>query len=271
MINFKKTAIASAIGLTVAVFGAGAAQASLVTIGSAISGTASNFSMLSGTDTGSSFPSAQGIGASSGDALGCTNCTIGGTNDVAYSWNGQAYNSSSDFNATGATTGAASTMTLSSSTTFFGHNWTAHDIQTFAPGTYSFAYGTAGATFTMTVGAGQLGGHMLFNWNGNNNIDVFELWGVNDGNGVFGSAPGSNNPSGSIMYHGANNPDGFTATQGWGLVSLDTMMPAGPFAGDKANFNMGTLVAAVPLPSAAWLFGSGLLGLAAIGRRKKKA
>jgi hypothetical protein len=41
----------------------------------------------------------------------------------------------------------------------------------------------------------------------------------------------------------------------------------GPFAGQTHTFNL----TAVPVPPAVFLFGSGLLGLAGISRRKKAA
>jgi hypothetical protein len=57
-------------------------------------------------------------------------------------------------------------------------------------------------------------------------------------------------------------------------------MKAGPFNSWNANFDILSLEVtgisllpppeAVPIPAAAWLFGSGLLGLAAVARRKKK-
>jgi hypothetical protein len=63
-------------------------------------------------------------------------------------------------------------MTMSATTVFFGYWWTAHDIQVFAPGSYSFDTtlgGFSGANaevgiLNMTVGAGQLGMHLLFEW-----------------------------------------------------------------------------------------------------------
>ena len=45
-------------------------------------------------------------------------------------------------------------------------------------------------------------------------------------------------------------------------------MEAGPFGGYNANFDMTTLTV-VPIPAAAWLFGSGLLGLVGIARRRR--
>ncbi|MHB8535825.1 MAG: VPLPA-CTERM sorting domain-containing protein [Sulfuricaulis sp.] len=241
--NLKKTAVASAVALFM---GTGAAHAALVTVGSAQNfGTTNNFSMLGGTDKGNVIPSAQGVGGPS---------QIGGTNDVHASWDGTAFNSASDFVASG----FGGNMTISSTTPFFGVTWAARDIQVFTPGSYAFTYLAQGTstptTFNMTVGAGQLGVHMLFDWNNNNGINVFSLWGMN-------AAFAGN------MYTGPGGSN--SASQVWNLVSVDTAMPDGPFAGNKANFNLGP--AAVPVPAAVWLFGSGLLGLVGIARRKKKA
>jgi hypothetical protein len=64
-------------------------------------------------------------------------------------------------------------------------------------------------------------------------------------------------------------------------------MPTAPFPGFNANFDIMSMhvsqctdtgtgtdacptVAAVPVPAAVWLFGSGLLGLVGIARRKKR-
>jgi hypothetical protein len=57
-------------------------------------------------------------------------------------------------------------------------------------------------------------------------------------------------------------------------------MLSGPFPGYNANFDVDTITITgltivdpepVPLPAAVWLFGSGLLGLLGIARRKKRA
>jgi hypothetical protein len=57
------------------------------------------------------------------------------------------------------------------------------------------------------------------------------------------------------------NPMAFSVT----TVSSD--MPAGPFAGFQPTFN-GVATVATPVPAAAWLLGSGLLGLVGVARRK---
>ena len=171
----------------------------------------------------------------------------------------------------------------------------------FIPGTYSFDVTLGGGaaetgTLTATVGAGQLGMHMLFDWAGNNNIDVFVAWATNS---VFGSGIGTNIILGTTCTYtyknclwtgkgwaggnAANAPAGGTV---WMLASVDgngdgvmgIPMPAGgPFPGFNINFNANLISPVcdfdcppVPVPAAVWLFGSGLMGLAATARRKKK-
>lgn len=232
---------------------------------------------------------------------------VGGTNNVSMLWDGNAYTDSSDYTGPGSSTN----VTASSTTPFFGstvaYTWTAHDIQVFVPGSYSFDT-TLGAgngesgILSVTVPVGQMGMHMLFNWNGNNNIDVFV---VAAQSAVFGSGLGFTTQktySGKFrcgtgaagtqeltncLYDGkdfgsAGKPLG---SKVWGLVSVDGnangimgigMAAGGPFGGFNANF-MATMApipepaAVVPVPAAVWLFGSGLLGLVGIARRKKKA
>jgi hypothetical protein len=219
---------------------------------------------------------------------------VGGTNDVSMVWDGNAYNASSDYTGPG----SAANVTASSTTPFFGTPWSAHDIQVFAPGSYSFDV-TAGGNLAdtevgflnVTVGTGQLGMHMLFDWGPNQNIDVVV---VADISSMFG--PGiarSSNISGcdatagasvqNCLWDGpgyaggnsANKPAGSTV---WMLASSDgngdgvmgiPMAAGGPFEGFNANFNANMIP--TPVPAAVWLFGSGLLGLLGIARRRKGA
>ena len=240
----NKTILASALLLAMGVGSAQAAQisaAGYATTSAATSSINNNFTMLTGKG---GFQ--------------------GGTNDVAMTRDGTVFTSSSDYTGPG----GLSNMTLSSPTVFSGYNWTAHDIQVFAPGTYSFnpALGGGAAetgTQFLTVGAGQLGAHMLFDWNGNLNIDVSILW---NANGVFGN---------DLIQQT------LTGTAVWNAVSIDgdangipgiKMQPGGPFANFNANFNLkGITPNAVPVPAAVWLLGSGLLGLVGVARRKKTA
>jgi len=275
--TMKKTLIASSVALT---FGAANAQAALVTdmFGPYNFNTDSaNFTML----------------AANGGV-------VGGTNNVVMAWDGNGYSASSDYTGPG----SSANVTANSSAPFFGHSWTAHDIQVFVPGSYSFDVTLGGGnpetgTLSATVGSGQVGMHMLFDWNGNLNIDVFVVAAPSS---VFGAGLAystQTNTKGQLKcdssftativknclfdggpYGSAGQPAG---NKVWMLASLDgdadgvmgiPMAANGPFAGFNANFNATmapTPDAVVPVPAAVWLFGSGLLGLVGIARRKKKA
>ena len=137
------------------------------------------------------------------------------------------------------------TFSVASTTPFFGQQWTAHDGTTFGPGTYSFATIQGGTYTGVVVGAGQVGGHILFDWGVVADIDVVNVWDVT-GNTYTSTDGISGNPA---------NPDG---VRGYGMLD-------GAFAGFNANFDF----TAVPVPAAVWLFGSGLLGLVGVARRRK--
>ncbi len=149
-----------------------------------------------------------------------------------------------DATITGFVDTAAGTWGVASTTPFYGLNWTASGGTLYtAPGTYTISLddsasggvGTAGQTMTFTVGAGQIGGAIKFAWGATTGIDVVNVWDVN--------------PDGSLSY--ATVPG----------------MKDGPFPGFQASFNLSP----VPVPAAVWLFGSGLLGLVGVARRKKAA
>lgn len=223
---------------------------------------------------------------------------VGGHNKVSMTWDGSGFSNSSDYTGPGSVANVTATSTQ---TVFFGHNWTTHDIQIFLPGSYAFDVKLGGGggnnetgMLNMTVGAGQLGLHMLFDWNGNLDMDVamvFEL------NSVFGSG---------LLYSTQTNSKGqftcdsaYTGTitqnclfdggpydsagvpvknQVWMLASADDngdgvmgipMAGGGPFGGFNWNFN-AFAPTAVPIPAAPWLLGSGLLGLVGAARRRRQ-
>ena len=223
-------------------------------------------------------------------------------------WDGNGYTASSDYIGPG----SPSNITAVSTTKFFNANWTAHDIQVFTPCTYSFDTTVGGGNpetgiLNATVPTGGIGMHMLFDWNGNLNIDVFVVAAPSS---VFGSgiarSTGGKTPSNNVSLCDLGTATGGSGTAGvanclfdgkgfgtdgkpagskvWMLATVDgdadgimgiPMAPNGPFAGFNAGFN-ATMAATpkpstVPVPAAVWLFGSGLLGLVGVARRKKDA
>jgi len=253
MISMKKTVLGAALAMT---FGTGGAQAMGVPV---YTTTGNNFTMVS-----------------------ASNGLTGGTNDVTFSWDG-TYR-------TAVVTDKSFNATLSSPTDFSGKVWTAHHMNIFGAGTYTFDTsctaataacvpgGTASKKYTLTVGAGQVGAHLLFNWSTSTNIDVVLLWDMNKSWAGTGTT--------SPFQDGGGN----TMNTVWDFVSIDTpastiaagaladetndysgtKMIDGPFIGQSANFNVNLVQpSAVPVPAAAWLLGSGLLGLVGVARRKQ--
>lgn len=275
--NMKKSIVASSIALALGSAGAHAGVAPNVYGAFTWSTDSANFTMLNPFGN-----------------------TVGGTNNVSMTWNGDAFTASSDYTGPG----SVSNVTANSTTAFFGYQWTAHDIQVFAPGSYSFdtalgAGNPEAGILNVTVPAGQMGMHMLFDWNGNLNIDVFvvaapsSVFGAGIGRATTNTYSGGNNCDGkgtvsiiNCLYDGkdfgsAGKPAG---SHVWMLATVDgngdglmgiPMAPGGPFAGFNAGFNADLSPTpkpnAVPVPAAVWLFGSGLLGLVGVGRRKKSA
>lgn len=222
--------------------------------------------------------------------VGLNNEFVGGNSTTAFTWDG-TYR-------TAVVTDGSYNATISSATKFYGYNWTAHNVNIYAPGIYTFqtdcAAGNpsvgcvnkspisqpAGLTYTLTVGAGQVGVHMLFDWGssrtlscGRNacDIDIVVLWDMNK----------------SWAQTGTSSPlqtDAFTTIDTvWDGVSIDTNIDAdnysgtqmidGTFMGYSINFSVNGIhavpaTAPVPVPAAAWLFFSGLLGLIGVARGK---
>lgn len=76
------------------------------------------------------------------------------------------------------------------------------------------------------------------------------------------------NPSGTLPLLTDNKVDASNGDIGIG----GSPMRAGPFLGFNANFDVASVhVTSVPVPAAAWLFGSGLVGLVGVARRKRSA
>jgi hypothetical protein len=187
---------------------------------------------------------------------------VGGTNDVSAAWDGTVYTDSSDYTGPG---GATANITMSSTTPFFSYTWTAHDIQVFAPGSYSFDATLSDSAETgslnVTVPAGKLGIHMLFDWASSSNIDVFivinpdSVFGSGVGTTVAGSpcTAAASTPVKNCLWTGkgwagGNKANAPTGNHTWMLASIDGNNPTdgvmgipmpsgGPFNGFNANFN----------------------------------
>ena len=160
----------------------------------------------------------------------------GGSNDVHFTWNGTLKTSV-------AASGQIGNASISSNCTFSTKNWYAHDVAVYGPGTYTVYSGCAagspgcgtGTPMTFTVGAGEIGIHMLVKWGAlvaNSNIDVVN---VLRPSAVFGPSPmqtggscGSN--SGSTVWDWTSRDDG-TGKSGYPMVD-------GAFAGYRFNFNL---------------------------------
>lgn len=157
-----------------------------------------------------------------------------------------------DTTITGFVDQAAGTWGVSSTTPFFGLNWTASGgtlIKT--PGDYALNTttgvvspaapdnaGTADGVMHFTVAPGQAAGVINFAWGVTSGIRVVDVWDIN--------------PDGSL-----------TALKVPGMEN-------GPFPGFNAAFNL-TAPGLVPIPAAVWLFGSALVGVAGLMRRRKAA
>lgn len=146
---------------------------------------------------------------------------------------------------------AAGTFTLASSTPFMGYNWTASGGTLYGPGTYTIstvdpAPGVSGGSYNFTVGDGQLAGSVKFAWNITTGIDVLMVW--------------------NVATNGGNTTYTSTDVDGNGIPGIAIV--DGPFVGFSPAFSM---VQPVPVPTATWLLGSGLMGLMGVARRRRSA
>lgn len=180
----------------------------------------------------------------------------------------------------------SSNLSLTMSTPFLGSYATFHDISITHPS------------------GNLLTGQILVDWGSNLNMPLDIKW---DATGLFNAINYGLNAgdviSGSTLYHDANangvfdsgefltnvssatpysdtlqTQQGYNSLQGtapMAATSASLGLTAGPLTGIRGYFDIGSgnsmhvvSVEAVPIPAAAWLFGSGLLGLIGMGRRK---
>ncbi|RDH81016.1 MAG: hypothetical protein DIZ80_12900 [endosymbiont of Galathealinum brachiosum] len=179
--------------------------------------------------------------------------TFGGTNDVVFNWDESFNTFETDINFN---------MTISSELPqpLFGFSWVTHHIRVFGPGTYLFdttcavwqleaglnvcnnplSESQTEQFLSMTVEEGQVGAHILIDWNGNTNIDMVNVW---NRDAVWDDADGVSNIKNNLFGGDAGSAPDPAST--WMLVSTDvngdgingSPMVDGPFIGFYANFN----------------------------------
>ena len=204
---------------------------------------------------------------------------FGGTNDVSWTFDETVINTTEN--------GTAFNGDITSSWPFGGFPWDAHEVRVFGEGVYTFdTTCTAGQIqsgisdcnnpldpgqteqyITMEVGAGQLGLHMLWDWNTSTDMDVAIVWNQDD---FWDDPDGSSSPANDLWL--GPNGDAPDPSLTWQLVSTDAdgdgingiSFVDGPLIGFSANYNFGQ----VPVPAAVWLFGSGFIGLIGLARRR---
>ena len=99
-----------------------------------------------------------------------------------------------------------------------------------------------------------------------------------NGSGLSGDETAIDLTNFAVDYNGTNipqSPDAGSLTQtiGGGNFSADwsALIVGGPFDGNTGYWHMEGTYSVVPVPAAAWLFGSGLVGLVGVARRRKAA
>jgi len=157
----------------------------------------------------------------------------------------------SDGSVTGVYDDVSGAMNLAGNA-WFVDDWTASGNIITTAGTYDMTSPEAVIT-GIEVGAGQWFGPLLFNWGLNTNIDAAHVWDV------------TTNPDNSISLISTDViSDFFPAGSGApGHPSI-----SGPTVGFTYTVNLLLTPTAVPVPAAVWLFGSGLIGLIGLVRRK---
>jgi len=142
-------------------------------------------------------------------------------------------------------------MNLSSVQPFFGQDWTADGEIITTPGTYDIDTISAGSITGIEVGEGQWFGHLLFDWGVTLDTDLVLVWNA------------THQQDGTIELVSTDVISDFFPT-GSGAPGH----PVIDGATVSFSYSFDLLLTPVPVPAAVWLFGSGLISLIGLARRK---
>lgn len=141
----------------------------------------------------------------------------------------------------------------SGTTPFFGADWNADVAETWnTAGSFNFS-GT-GYSYDFVLGANQYAAGLLFDWSVNQDIPVLAAFDCSTGTSCTPIDTDADGIPGTAM---ATSP-----------FPGQTPAFSGVLVDDGGNGG-GTPPPAVPVPAAVWLFGSGLLGLLGVARKKR--
>lgn len=162
---------------------------------------------------------------------------------------------------------------MASTKPWFKDTWTAHNGTTFGPGTYTIDITpedpTDTLTYTFTVGPGQVGGHILFDWKSSFgpseaiNVDVVNVWDVT-GNTYTSRDWDQDGKNGYYPVYCEQLVVGVPCPDEPNVRGAEVI--EGPFIGFNLNFNFTV----VPEPISVALVGPSLVGLVGLRRRIKR-
>ena len=144
-------------------------------------------------------------------------------------------------------------------------------------GTYDDVSGALTATgLNMNGGASfSLQGTVLFDANGllvANSVLNITFTGSSLSDTTLGFLPGFICCGSSGFPPNSFRPDGDNATMTlWGADFSGDFLSTGSYAGSQLGMDLRLQMSAAPVPAAAWLFGSGLLGLFGIARKRRSS